>query len=212
MSAPRQIVFLGPPGAGKGTQAKRLSHHFGLGVCSTGSLLRCEEQRDSPLAHEIHAYLKDGNFVPDALMLRMISTWLTDQGAEFVLDGFPRTLAQGKALDAFLEETGRSQAVAIWLDVTTSEVESRVSHREVCDRCGNVWPRDEAPKQCPDCQGPTGPRADDSVELFRSRLAEYEAKTLPLLPYYRQDHRLHEICGRGSPDEVFRRILTALDS
>lgn len=210
MGFPRQILLLGPPGAGKGTQAKRLSRELGLAYCSTGSVLRREETRPTELGAEIHGFLKEGHFVPDELVLKIVYHWLQAVRAEFVLDGFPRTLAQGSALDAFLAESERPAATAIYLDVPDEVLESRVSRRVCCDPCGNVWVRGEAPPKCPDCDGLVGPRGDDSLDLYRSRLAEYQSKTLPLLPYYEGHARLRRISGEGSPMEVFTRMMTAL--
>ncbi len=212
MGLPRQILLLGPPGAGKGTQAKRISQHLNLAYCSTGSILRVEEQRRTSLGEEIHTFLKDGNFVPDALILKIVQNWLQAVRAEFVLDGFPRTLAQGSALDQFLAESHRPAATAVYLDVPMDILEERVAHRVGCDPCGNVWPRETAPVACPECGNAVVPRNDDSIDLYRSRLAEYEKKTLPLLPYYEDGDRLRRISGQGSPDDVFARVLDALAS
>ena len=211
MGLPRQILLLGPPGAGKGTQAKRLSDHLKVAYCSTGSVLRQEERRDTDLGVEIHRFLKDGNFVPDELVLKIVYNWLQAVEVEFVLDGFPRTLFQGSALDQFLSETRRPAAMAVYLDVPMSSLEQRVALRVSCDPCGNVWSR-PAPSHCPDCGVRVGPRSDDSLELYRARLAEYQRKTVPLLPYYEDNNRLRRICGVGSPDLVFQRIMTALPS
>lgn len=212
MGLPRQILLLGPPGAGKGTQAKRLSKHCNLAYCSTGSVLRVEEQRQTSLGQEIHAFLKDGNFVPDALILKIVQNWIQAVRAEFVLDGFPRTLAQGSALDQILLESHRPAPTAVYLDVPMEILEDRIARRVCCDPCGNVWPQDTAPSVCPDCEASVSPRNDDSLELYRARLTEYQNKTLPLLPYYEDSHRLRRISGQGSPDEVFTRILDALTS
>ena len=210
MGLPSQILLLGPPGAGKGTQAKRISQHFNLAYCSTGSLLRVEEQRRTSLGEEIHAFLKEGNFVPDALILKIVQNWLQAVQAEFVLDGFPRTLVQGSALDRFLAESHRPAATAVNLDVPMNILEDRIAHRVGCDPCGNVWPQHTAPVNCPDCGQSVVPRNDDSIDLYRSRLAEHQRKTLPLLPYYEDGDRLKRISGQGSPDDVFTRILDAL--
>ncbi len=212
MGLPRQILLLGPPGAGKGTHAKRLGRHLDVASCSTGSVLRLEESRKTELGARIHRYLKEGNFVPDDLVLEIVCNWLRSVDAEFVLDGFPRTLPQGDALDRFLSETQRPAATAVYLDVPLSLLEQRVANRVGCDPCSNVWSRSQAPGHCPDCGGAVSPRGDDSVELYRARFAEYQRKTLPLLPHYEDNKRLRRICGQGSPETVFQRILTALDS
>jgi adenylate kinase len=163
------------------------------------------------LGAEIHGFLKDGNFVPDSLILKIVYHWLQAVKEEFVLDGFPRTLAQGNALDQFLSETHRPEATAVYLDVPMPILEQRIAQRVGCDPCGNVWSR-PAPSHCPDCGVPVVPRIDDSTELYRARLAEYQRKTLPLLPYYEDHKRLRRVCGQGSPDAVFQRIVTALAS
>lgn len=209
---PRQILLLGPPGSGKGTQARRLSRHLAVRCCSTGNVLRQEEIRQSKLGQEIQRFLRDGHFVPDDLVLKIIFHWLQNSEPEFVLDGFPRTLAQGGALDRFLMDSHRSAVTAVYLDVPLDILEQRVLHRVGCDPCGNVWTRSAAPARCPDCGRQAVKRPDDSNALFRARLAEYREKTLPLLPYYEENNRLRRICGRGSPSAVFQRIVTALDS
>ncbi len=210
---PRRILLLGPPGSGKGTQARRLGERLGLALCSTGGLLREEERRRSRLGREIHRYLREGRFVPDRLILEMVTGWLTRVGEDFILDGFPRTLAQGKALDAYLlARSDHPRVEAICLEVPEDLLAERVAQRVVCDACGHVWRRTAAPERCPDCGQSTTARTDDAAELHRSRLAEFRRKTLPLIPYYREGGRLRSICGQGSPDLVFRRILKALDS
>lgn len=212
MALPRQILLLGPPGAGKGTQGKRLGHRLGLACCATGNVLRQEEQRPTPRGERIHRYLKQGQFVPDDLVVEMVCDWIQEVNLEFILDGFPRTLAQGIELDRYLSALASPPALAIFLDVPGTLLEQRVADRVGCDPCGLVWARAAAPSRCPECGDEVGARRDDSVDLFRSRLAEYRQKTLPLLPHYEDNGRLRRICGQGSPETVFQRILNALDS
>ena len=206
----RQLVLLGPPGSGKGTQANRLATHFGLYAYSTGVFLRHEEAKSTPLGQDIHKYLKVGSYVPDELILVIVRKVLKDAGGNCVLDGFPRTVAQGQALDDLTGDLGVREPVAIHLDVDNQVLEARVRSRVVCDGCGAVWTQGEQPQTCPSCALPVASRNDDSQELYRARLAEYRKKTLPLLPFYEDKNRLHRVCGEGSPDAVFDRILAAL--
>ncbi len=210
MAQPRQILLLGPPASGKGTQAKRLARSLSLAHCSTGSVLRLEEKRATPLGEQIHAYLKNGSFVPDDLILAIVRQWLQSVDTEFVLDGFPRTLPQGQALERFLEDAERPLPIAVCLEVSEPVLRERISGRVGCDPCGNVWSRNLMPDVCPDCGAPVRERPDDSVELFEARLAEYRKKTLPLLPHYEDKNRLRRVCGEGHPDAVFQRLLEAL--
>ena len=206
----QQLVLLGPPGSGKGTQANRLATHFGLLAYSTGVVLRQEEAKSTPLGREIHNYLKVGSYVPDELILVIVRNALESAGGKCVLDGFPRTLAQGQALDHLIGDLGCHEPFAIHLEVDQQVLESRVRSRVGCDGCGLVWANGEQPASCPSCDVPVASRIDDSQELYRARLAEYQKKTLPLLPFYEGKNRLHRVCGEGSPDAVFGRILAAL--
>ena len=206
----RQLVLLGPPGSGKGTQAALLAGHFGLSTYSTGVVLRQEEVRATPLGQRIHRYLKVGSYVPDDLVLVLVRKVLQAEGGKCVLDGFPRTVAQGYALNQLINELGGHEPLAIHLDVATEVLQARVQARVTCDGCGAVWRQGNEPPICPSCKLQVAPRNDDNEQLYRARLAEYQKKTLPLLPFYEDKNRLHRVCGEGSPDVVFKRILAAL--
>ena len=209
-----RIVLLGAPGSGKGTQAKMMAEAYRVPQISTGDILRKAVADKTEVGKKVAAMMDAGELVSDRIVIDAVTDQLrsSDSRRGFVLDGFPRTLAQGSALDQFLAESHRPAATAVYLDVPMDILEERVAHRVGCDPCGNVWPRETAPVACPECGNAVVPRNDDSIDLYRSRLAEYEKKTLPLLPYYEDGDRLRRISGQGSPDDVFARVLDALAS
>ena len=210
-----RIVILGPPGAGKGTQAVRLASVLGLTHLATGDMLRAEVASGSGLGTQAQAYMERGDLVPDDVIIRMILGRLGAQGpaAGVILDGFPRTLAQAEALDEALEETGQPIDRALSLRVSDDELVRRLAGRLTCRGCQRPYhlefspPRE--PGRCDGCGGELVQRPDDNPESVRRRLAVYRKQTAPVIDYYRRAGSVAEVDGEGSPDDIHRRLVAA---
>lgn len=210
------VVLLGPPGAGKGTQAKRLAQTFSLLHLSTGDLLREEVSKGSELGRQAASYMQKGELVPDDLVAKMLVTRLhTQQGlAGCIFDGYPRTRPQAELLDGLLAELGRRVDVAVYLDVPDDEVVARLGGRRSCPSCGAVYHvRTQPPARhgmCDVCGRELVVRDDDREEVIRQRLAVFRSHTEPLLELYAQRGVLQRIPGQGTPDEVFAALADAV--
>ncbi len=209
------LIFLGPPGAGKGTQAERLAHRWHLRKISTGDILREAVRRDTPLGREARAYMERGDLVPDSVMLGLIREVLQNlEGGGFILDGFPRTLEQARGLDELLKEMGLRLHAVVLFQVPDEEIIQRLSARRVCPKCGATYNLITDPpkhdERCDRCGEPLVLRHDDHPETVRHRLEVYHRQTEPLIEYYRQQGLLREISGVGTPEEVEQRLLAAL--
>jgi len=211
-----RIVLIGPPGAGKGTQARMLQQTFGIPQISTGDLLREAVREGTVLGQQARAYMDAGELVPDQLVTAMVVERLrrSDCAAGFLLDGFPRTIAQAEALAAELAQHQQRLDGVISLVVPRAELVERLSGRWVCRDCGAMYHERFSPPQrsgvCDRCQGVLYQRSDDSAATVNARLEVYERATAPLLSYYRAHTLLRETDGSGKPEEVLRRITTAL--
>jgi adenylate kinase len=211
-----RIILVGPPGAGKGTQARLLQEKFAIPQISTGDLLREAVKEGTPLGKEARTYMDAGKLVPDQLVTAMVAERLQcpDCAPGFLLDGFPRTIAQADALAA--ELTTRQQKIdgVISIIVPKAELIDRLSGRWVCKECGAMYHERFDPPQragvCDRCQGTLYQRSDDKRETITARLEVYERDTAPLLSYYRDRALLKEIDGLGKQEEVFQRISGAL--
>lgn len=181
------LVFLGPPGAGKGTQAKVLEERFGYRQLSTGDMLRAHRREGTPLGVEAQGYMDRGALVPDDLIIRMVERELTLDPSDVILDGFPRTVPQAEALDALLARLGR-KAVAIAFEVDPDVLTERLTGRSTHPASGRTYHVKHNPPRVPGIDDVTGEplvqRPDDQEEAIRTRLAEYESKTAPLIGYY----------------------------
>jgi adenylate kinase len=210
------MVMIGPPGAGKGTQARLLEERLGVPHISTGDMLREAERAGTPLGRAVQRYLHDGGLVPDALMIDVVEKRLaTAEGARgFVLDGFPRTVAQAEALGAFLARRGERLDGVVYLRLPREELVRRLSGRRVCARCGAmfhlVYDPPARPGVCDRCGGPLVQREDDREETVRHRLDVYERETGPVVEHYRALGLLREVDGMGSRTEVFDRIVAGV--
>jgi len=211
------IILLGPPGAGKGTQAQRLQNDVGMVQLSTGDMLRAAVKSGSPLGQEAKGIMEAGRLVPDALMVGLIEDRIAqpDCAKGFILDGFPRTEAQARALDTMLDKTGRKLDQVIEMEVDEAALTERVVGRFTCAKCGtgyhDKFKRPKVEGVCDVC-GSTefSRRPDDNAETMKTRMAAYRAQTEPLLPYYRAKGILKKVDGMAAMDEVYRQIRAVL--
>ncbi len=209
------IVLFGPPGVGKGTQAKLLTEEFGIPHVSTGDLLRAAVKEQTPLGIKAREYMEGGNLVPDQIMIGLVDEIMKSPSAKkgIILDGFPRTVAQAKALDTLLESMGIELHV-ISLRTEHEEVIRRLSSRRICRRCERIYSLqqldDDGSKPCPACGGELYQRQDDQPETIRHRLNIYLKETKPLKDFYRTTGRFSEINGMLSVPVVHKAILDIL--
>ncbi len=211
-----RLVLLGPPGAGKGTQARMLAERFGAAHVASGDLLRTAVKEKTPLGLEAKSYMDRGALVPDELVLKLIQEHLdsANGGRGFILDGFPRSVSQAEALNRMLKGRGVSIDKVIAIIVPDSEIIKRISGRRTCRNCGAMYhvifdpPRN--PGICNECNGELYQREDDAEDTVRMRLEVYAAETKPLLEYYRRAGLLVEVNGVGRPEEIQEQILAAL--
>ena len=210
------IVFLGPPGAGKGTQAKKIAEKYGIPQISTGDMFREHLSKGTELGKKAKEYMDKGALVPDEIVLGMVEERLKQPDCEkgFILDGFPRTVPQAEALDKLLEKMGKKIDYAILIDVPDEELVKRLTGRRTCKKCGMMYhvmfkpPKEEG--KCDVCGGELYQRADDNEETVRNRLKVYHEQTEPIIAYYEKKGVLHRIDGMGSIDEIFNRIVQLL--
>jgi adenylate kinase len=212
-----RIVLLGPPGAGKGTQAQTLAALWGIPQVASGDLLRAVVREESDLGREAASYMDRGQLVPDEFVLKLIDQRLRKKDARhgFILDGFPRNVSQAQALGAGLDRAGLKLDKAVAIMLPDEEVVKRISGRRTCRKCNAMYHvAFEPPKQagtCDKCGGELYQREDDAEETVRERIKVYDAMTLPLLDYYGGLGMLAKVDGMGRPDEVEKRIISAVD-
>jgi len=213
------VVLLGGPGSGKGTQAERIAPEFGLPHISTGDMLRAAVAAGSELGRSAKRYMDAGELLPDDVVIGVIGERLAqdDAAAGFLLDGFPRTIDQAKALDAMLAQAGRALTTVLLVDVSADELVQRLAGRRTCRACGKGYHvLFNPPKQegiCDACGGEVYQRADDNEETVRNRLTVYSRQTEPLVDYYTRQGLLKAINGGGrGPDQVFVDVKKALAS
>ena len=212
----RNLVLLGPPGAGKGTQAERLVEDFDLPYYATGNILREAVEEESELGREAKEYMERGDLVPDELICRVIADRIDSPEAEdgFLLDGFPRTIGQAEVLERELDERGRSLTAAILIDAPDEEVIRRLSGRRTCAKGGHVYHVEfDPPKNegvCDQDGSRLIQRDDDRPETVRKRLDVYHEQTEPLIEWYEDRGLLRRFEGTRTPDEVHSRIRATL--
>jgi adenylate kinase len=208
-----RIIFLGPPGAGKGTQAERLAEDLKIKKISTGDILREAVAKGTELGQRAKSYMERGELVPDEIILGIIEEAINDEEG-FILDGFPRNINQAKALDEMLSRKGLNITHVIFLDVPDEEIIKRIAYRRVCLKCGAVYnlifnpPKED--EICNNCGSKIVQREDDREEVVRKRLEVYRGSTEALIRIYEERGVLRKIDGLGDREEVFRRIREAL--
>lgn len=211
------LVFFGPPGAGKGTQAKMLQERLQIPHVSTGDILRAAKRQKTALGLKAAESIDDGNFVSDAVAEALVAERirLEDCKAGFILDGFPRNVAQASALERMLAELELTLDDAVSLEVEDKTLLNRLIRRRVCSQCGHSYHLDFAPpKQSGRCDfdgSALVQRADDNKEAIQQRLHTYHEQTEPLKSFYRQRSLLLEINAEQKPEQVYRSICQALD-
>ncbi len=220
MSAPR-IVLLGPPGAGKGTQADRLADLYGVPHIATGDILRDNVRAGTALGEKAQQFMEAGELVPDDLVTDMLRDRLADGDARagFLLDGFPRTVPQAQSLERILDDLDRRLHGVILFEIDDREIIQRITGRRVCDTCAAIFNADDERRQCgrhddltvDECEGTLFQRADDTEKVVRNRLEVYERETAPLVDFYRQRGLLRSVDAEGPVDEVTARTTDAVD-
>ena len=206
-----RLMFVGPPGAGKGTQAVRIAARYGIPHISTGDMLREEIKNGTPLGQQAKAYIEAGELVPDDVIIGMVKERISRPDARdgFLLDGFPRTREQAEALDKFT-----SLDVVININVPDDKLIHRMCGRRVCRQCGATYHESmlENIKQCPKCGGELYVRDDDKEEIVRQRIAVYKKKTQPLIEYYTKKGLLEDVVGSGGIDDITETIVAVLEN
>jgi len=211
-----RVVLLGPPGAGKGTQAKLLREKFETCQVSTGDILRKAVADQSPLGKEAFEYIHRGALVPDSLIVKLVAERLKEKDCEngFILDGFPRTIPQAQSLDEILKKRGLALDSVLSVQVPPSVIVERLAGRRTCKNCGALYHQDFDPPQkngvCDRCGGELFQRDDDREETISARLKVYETQTAPLIGYYRERGLLREIDGVGKVEDIRKRLINAL--
>ena len=210
------ILFMGPPGAGKGTQAERIVNEFGTPHISTGDAFRAAMKQGTPLGLKAKEYVDQGLLVPDDVTIGIVKERLQQEDCQsgFLLDGFPRTISQAEALDEILKSMGKQLEHVINLEVDRGLLLARLTGRRICKSCGSTYhlvfnpPKEQA--VCDKCSGELYQRSDDTEEKVGTRLDEYTNKTAPLLEYYRNKGLLRQVDGEQEIDQVTSVISTIL--
>ncbi len=205
------IVLLGAPGAGKGTQGQKLVEEFGIAHISTGDLLRAAVKAQSELGKQAKAYMDAGQLVPDQLVIDLVKERLGQPDAQkgFMLDGFPRNIAQAQTLDIELKDMGVELDAALLVDVPFDVIVDRLSSRRTCRSCGYTAPA--GTETCPRCGGEMYQRDDDKPETINKRLDTYQSQTQPLIDYYNDHNILKSVDGNRPVDEVYVDVKKVLN-
>lgn len=211
-----KVVLLGPPGAGKGTQAARVAEALGVAKIATGDLFRDHQRRDTELGRMARTFMERGALVPDEVTKKIIMGWINapEQEKGFVLDGFPRTLGQASALDEELKVKGGLDTV-LYINVPEDELIRRLSGRMICRDCQMPYHQQSSPPKeagkCDKCGGEIYQRDDDKIEAVRNRIKVYAEETEPLVQYYQRANKLEEVDGQGSIDEVGQALISKVN-
>jgi adenylate kinase len=211
-----RLVLLGAPGAGKGTQAKKLIEKYSIPQISTGDLLRAAVSAGTPLGKEAKSSMDKGELVPDSVVLGMVEERLKQDDCKkgYILDGFPRNTKQAEALDRMLTSLNMPLSAALSVDVPFDDLMKRLTGRRTCKACGQMYNvYSNTPKKegiCDKCGGALFQRDDDKEETIKKRLEVYSSQTAPLIDYYKNKGILKTVGGTGSIDEIFKSVLSAL--
>jgi adenylate kinase len=211
-----RLIFLGPPAAGKGTQAKRLAAECGIPHISTGDILRAASKGGTYLGREAKRYMDRGALVPDDVMIGIIQERLQqgDCAPGFILDGFPRTIPQAESLAELLKSMNTPLDYVVSMEVPVEEILRRMNGRLTCQNCGRMFNvmlnPPQTPGRCDCCRGPLSQRADDRIETVHERIGVYRQSTQPLIEYYSARGLLTTIDGTGSIDAIAKRIGEAV--
>ena len=211
------LILLGAPGAGKGTQAKNLSERLGIPQVSTGDILRDNVRKKTSLGLKARQYMDKGLLVPDRVVVKMMAERVSEPDCRrgFILDGFPRNVAQADALSGILEKAGREITAVIGVEVEQRELIRRLGGRRVCRGCGKSYHEIFNPTMntgvCDECGAETYRRDDDSEETIRARIEVYERETKPLVEYYTRLGKYHGVNGIGPVDAITDRIVEIVE-
>ena len=213
-----RLILVGPPGAGKGTQAVNLAAHFSIPHISTGDIFRSNLKEGTPLGIEAKSYMDRGELVPDEVTNKMVKDRLgrSDVESGFLLDGFPRNVFQAEVLRAILNEKQRPLDAALELSVNEEEIIKRLAGRRTCKECSRAFHLDYEPSKqdgiCDGCGGSLYQRDDDKEDVIARRLEVYKEQTAPIIDFYRREGLLVTIPARGPVDEITDRAVTALNA
>lgn len=213
-----RLVLLGAPGAGKGTQAKKLIEKYGIPQISTGDILRKAVADGTPLGKKAKSYMDKGELVPDEVVIGLVKERLSQDDCKngYILDGFPRNTAQAEALDKVLAEMNAPLELALSIDVEKDELMKRLTGRRTCRNCQQMYNVYFSPPEkegvCDKCGGELYQRDDDREETIRKRLDVYETSTAPLIEYYSKKGIVRSVKGVGSIDEIFNQICSMVEN
>ena len=211
------LIFLGPPGAGKGTQAREVSRHFSIPQISTGDMLREAARNQTPLGLAAKAKMEAGELVPDEIVCGIVEERISQPDCRrgFILDGFPRTLAQAEFVDRMLRAKGKGEPLVIDIKVDEDLLLKRLTGRRICPLCGEIYNVYFNPPKvdglCDKDGGKLWQRPDDEEDAIRQRLVEYEMQTRPLIDYYRKKGLLKEVDGNLEPESITKELIDFLE-
>jgi len=211
------LIFLGLPGAGKGTQAKKLSSKYDIPHIATGDIFRSAIKNETPLGKEAKSYIDKGDLVPDEVTIGIVRNRLKDDDCKdgFILDGFPRTINQAEALDKIMEDLNTKLELALYINVEEKELIKRLSGRRVCEDCGATYHVEFNPPKkegiCDKCGGKLIQRSDDKEETVKNRIEVNKKKTDKLVDYYKEKDILESINSNGGIDEVFNKVTSIIE-